>query len=94
MVPDILSQWPPVGPSCSIPFSTASSSATLDTILVYETLMVRLSVAYFDPLGSKTGRFTQMDRFSDRHFFIIHKFSVAMLARQVHLDIHLQLIIP
>ena len=38
--------------------------------------------------------FAQLDRSNDPCFCIIHELFVGFLARQVHLDVSLQLIIP
>ena len=81
-------------PSCSIPSPAASPTATLDTILVQKSFLVRLSAAYFDPADSEIHKFTQLARTANPHFFIIHKFSVALLVQQVNLEVSLQLIIP
>ena len=80
--------------SCCTPSFAASLTATLDIILVEESFLVHLSSTYQDPADSEMCKFTQLDKSSDNYFSIIHKFSVALLARQVHLDALLQLVIP
>ena len=70
------------------------SIATLVTILVEEPFLVRLSAAYFDLADSEMHKITQFDGSTGSHFHIIHKFSVALLARQVHLNAPLQFFIP
>ena len=81
-------------PSCSTPSPIASPIATLVTILVEEPFLVRLSAAYFDLADSEMHKITQFYGSTGSHFHIIHKFSVALLARQVHLDAPLQFFIP
>ena len=81
-------------PSCSTPSLAALPTATLDTILVEESLLVRLSVDYFDLDDSEMHKFAHLARSADPYFRIIHKFSNALLARQVHPDAPLQYVIP
>ena len=63
-----------------------------------ESFLVRLSATYIDPEDSYMREFTQLSRTANPHFHIVHKLSVALLARQVHPDAvshpPLQLIIP
>ena len=94
MVLDTLSQHPPMDPSCSTPSPAASTTATLDTIFMEDSFLVRPSVVYFNPDDSEILKFTQLARSADPYFCIIHKFSVALLARQIHLDTTLLLVIP
>ena len=94
MVPDTLSWCLPIAPSCSTPYPAALPSATLDTILLEEPFLVRFSAAQFDPYNSEMCKFTQLARSANPHFHIILQFSVALLARQIHLDASLQLTIP
>ena len=67
--------------SCSTPPPAGLPIATLGTILVEKHVLVRLPKAYLDPLNSEMRNSTQLYRSDDHHFHIIHKFSVALLAR-------------
>ena len=70
--------------SYSIPHPAAPSTATLDTIWVEDSFLMRHSTAYFDPTDFKMRKFTQLS--NGPHFHIIYKFSVALLDIQVHLE--------
>ena len=56
------------GPSCSTQPPAASPTAILDTILVEESLLVRLSEAYFDPADSEIHKLSQLARSTDPQF--------------------------
>ena len=53
MVPATLSWHPPMDPSYSTPSLAAPPIATLDTILVGESFVVRFYAAYFNPTDSE-----------------------------------------
>ena len=50
------------------------------TILVEISFLVRLYAANFDPVDSEIGKFVHLDRYSNPHFHLIHKFSVVIVA--------------
>ena len=93
MVLNTLSQCFPIDPSCSTSSLATSPTATLDTTLVEESFLVCFSAVYFDPADFEICKFTQLARCADPYFYIIHKLSVALLARQVHPNALLQLVI-
>ena len=62
-------------PSCITLYPAASPTATLDTILVEKSFLLRLSAAYFDPDYSEIRKFIHLARFSDPHFHIVYRIS-------------------
>ena len=61
--------------------------------MVGESFLVHLSVAWLNSEDSEMREFSQLARSDDPHFRIIYKFSVALLAKQVHSDAPLQFVI-
>ena len=69
-------------------------TATLDTILVEESFLLRLSQAQFNSDDKEMLQFVQLARSNDPNFRIIRKFTVDLLARQPQPDAPFQLVIP
>ena len=57
-----------------------------------ESFLVGLSTSLSDPAKSEMPKSTQLTRSDDPYFCIIHKFFIALLARQVYLYAPLQLV--
>ena len=95
MLPDTLNWYCSIYDTCcNNPYIAAPPTATLDTILVDKSFLMHLLAANHNPEDPKIYKFAQLGISDDPHFHIIHKFSVALLARQVHLEAPMQLVIP
>ena len=95
MVPNTLSRHPLIkGPLLQHPHPAAPPTAIFNTILVERSFLVRLFAVISTLKTLEMHVFAQLDRSEDLFFCIIHKFSVALLAPQVHQDAPLQLVIP
>ena len=101
VVPDSLSRshpqpakQPNPTPAVAFPDAIHATYGTLDTILVEESFLARLSKAQFDTADSEMSRFVQLARSNDPYMRIIRKYNVDLLARQVDADAPPQLVIP
>ena len=97
VVPDTFYWRSPITyPTCSIPHPAAPPIVALDAIVVEESFLICLSAAYFDPKDSKMCDFSsaQLAVYYNPHSHIFYRFSIALLARQVYLDVPLHLFIP
>ena len=74
VVPDTLSR---------LPLQNTIPPASLDTVLVEESFLYRLSKAQFDPSDSEMQRFVSLAHSDDPQFRVIHKFNVDLVARKV-----------
>ena len=59
-----------------------------------QSFLVHLYAAYFDPENPEMRKFTHLSRSDDPHFSTFHKVSITLLAKKVHRDAPLQIIIP